>query len=443
MILSNKADLAFYIILVYQTIKLILFIINIKAIVYKDTEHIRLGIYTYSLKGGGTERVTALLINYLSIEKNFYIYVFSQKKKEENEYKIPEYIKRRYINEKYSSKQLRIQLKIKRIDILIYQFPHGDEIDFLNTFTKVKIIIYSHFCFLTWIYFYELHFFKMLYDSYKESKYIVSLVPFENDYIFKQWGINSILMDNLITYEYNEVIPSDLSSKIILMIGRASDRFKRFDLGIQSMKYISKEIKDCEMKIISNLNKLETLKKLVDNLNLHDKVKFLGYTLKPEEYFHDASLHIFPTVSEAFPMVLCETKVFGIPNILTGLDFVVMAKKGTIIIYDDNPESIAKESIKILNNYSYRKSLGKKARNSMRKYKNEITIKKWINLIKAVYQGEEYYNILRKETKKMPIHEAENITRTQVKLINMREPFLKNLTIAILLNYSNIGKIVG
>jgi hypothetical protein len=35
----------------------------------------------------------------------------------------------------------------------------------------------------------------------------------------------------------------------VLMIGRASDRFKRFELGIQAMKYISSEVKDCEMQI--------------------------------------------------------------------------------------------------------------------------------------------------------------------------------------------------
>jgi len=422
--------------------KLILFFINIETILYKDIDGIRLGIYTYSLKGGGTERVTALMINYLSVENIFNIYIFSQRKKEENEYKIPSNIKRTYINEKYSSKQLKIQLKVKRIDILIYQFPHGDEINIINTFEKVKIIIYSHFCFLTWIYFYDIHFFKILYNSYKNSKYIVSLVPFENDYIFKKWGINSILMNNLVTYEYEKVIPSDLSSKNIIMVGRASDKFKRFDLGIQSMKYISEEIKDSEMKIISDLNKLESLKKLVNNLNLQNKVKFLGYALNLEEHFHNASLHIFPSVSEAFPMVLCETKVFGIPNILTGLDFVVMAKGGTVMIYDDNPESIAKASIKILNNFKYRKKLGEKARESMKKYKNEKIIKNWIKLLLAVYRGNESYYKLRQESKKISIKKAENITKNQVKLINIREPFLKNLTVDILLNFSILEKIL-
>jgi hypothetical protein len=99
----------------YQLIKIFIFIANIKVILYKDIDNIRLGIYTYALKGGGTERITALMLNYLSKESNFYIYVFSQRQKEENEFKIPEKIKRTYINAEHSSKKLRTQLKVKKI----------------------------------------------------------------------------------------------------------------------------------------------------------------------------------------------------------------------------------------------------------------------------------------------------------------------------------------
>ena len=295
-------------------IKLIIFISNIKIISYQKKDKIRLAIYSYGLKGGGTERVSALLLNYLYIENIFHLYVFTQRGIEEKEYQIPTDIDRVNINEKNSPQIFKRKLKVMKIDILIYQFPHGDEIKIINTLEKLKIIIYSHFCFLTWIYFYDIHYFSTLYESYKESKYIVSLVEFENNYIFKQWGINSILMDNLVTYEYNNVTPSDLSHKTILMIGRASDRFKRFELGIQAMQYIIKEVKDSKLKIISNLKKLSKLKALIKELELKEKVFFIGYVLNLDDFFKTPSLHIFPTVSEAFPMVLCETKVFGIPN---------------------------------------------------------------------------------------------------------------------------------
>ena len=85
---------------------------------------------------------------------------------------------------------------------------------------------------------------------YKNAEYSISLVPFENDYLFRKWGVNSILISNFIPYEYNEITPSDLSSNLILMIGRGDDKTKRFDLGIKSMKHIISEVSQSEMKII-------------------------------------------------------------------------------------------------------------------------------------------------------------------------------------------------
>ena len=68
-----------------------------------------------------------------------------------------------------------------------------------------------------------------IYKFYKNCKYIISLIPLENDYLFKIWGINSFFMDNPLTFDYNSVTPSDLSQKNIIMIGR-NDPYKRFDI---------------------------------------------------------------------------------------------------------------------------------------------------------------------------------------------------------------------
>ena len=137
----------------------------------------------------------------------------------------------------------------------------------------------------------------------------------ENDYLFKKWGINSILMDNPTTFEYDTVIPSDLSNNNIIMIGRIEDPVKRFELGIRAMKIIIKEFPDCTMKIISS-NKKKKFKKLISHLHLNKNVKFTGVKKNVEMYLKNASLHILPSISECYPMVLGETKIFGIPSII-------------------------------------------------------------------------------------------------------------------------------
>lgn len=118
---------------------------------------------------------------------------------------------------------------------------------------------------------------------------------------------------------------------------------------------------------------------------------------------------------------------------MTGLDYISPAKGGVINIGDD-PKIIAKEAIKVLKNQTYRKFLGKEARKSMKIFKNEYTTKKWIKLLIAIYQGENYYNYLRKQQKKISQEEALIIINNQIELLKTREPKFKNIDFKNIIN---------
>ena len=244
----------------------------------------------------------------------------------------------------------------------------------------------------------------------------MSIVPFDNDYLFNKWGLNTILMTNFMTYKFDSVLSSDLSTKTILLIGRGNAKKKRFYIGVEALEYIVKEIPNCELNIISKFSGIEKLQKLVNNLNLENSIKFNGYSSSPDIYFRNASLNIIPSISEAFPMVLSETKIYGIPNIVLGLDYVFNAKGGTIIIYDDLPESLAAEAIKIIMEKEYKKKLGKEARISMKKFSNDLLLNDWTELILSIYKGQNYYNKLREEKKKISQNVGINILNNQIKL---------------------------
>ena len=216
------------------------------------------------------------------------------------------------------------------------------------------------------------------------------------------------------------------------MLGRGDDKRKRFYLGIYAMKYIVQKLPKAEMIIISYKNNY--LENLVKNLKLEKNIKFVGYEEKPEKYFKNASLHILPSSTEAFPLALCETKIHGIPNIVTGLDYVSPAKGGVIIIYNDNPKIIAREAIKILKNISLRKNLGKEARKSMKVYRNKDTTKKWVKLILAIYKGKNHYDNLRKKFKKISPSKALIIIKKQIELLKQREQIFRNITFENIIN---------
>ena len=399
---------------------------------YKRLDKIKIGYYSNSIRYGGVERVTALLINLLSKEKFFNIYLITRNRKSEGEYKIPKNIKRICLSEQ--NKNLFDIIKQENIDIIVYNFYNKLDIEKLNSLKKTKAIFYDHSSFFYWIFTKRIHFYETPYPAYKNSKYIISLIPLENDYLFKKWGINSILMDNPTTFEYNSVIPSDLSSLNIIMIGRVEDPVKRFSLGIKAMKGIIKEIPECEMKIISNKN--QRYEKLIKNLKLEKNVKFLGFKKNIEIFLKNASLHIFPSISECYPMVLGETKIFGIPSIICGLDYLSLSKGGTIIIYDDSPDTISKEAIKILKNETLRKQLGKEARISIKQHSNKQIAKKWVKLLLSVYKEdkESYANL--NSHKMMTEEEANHILNNQLLLLKKRFPNFNSLSLEKLKSYS-------
>ena len=203
------------------------------------------------------------------------------------------------------------------------------------------------------------------------------------------------------------------------------------------MKYIGQEIPECLMKIISEILHYSRLKNLIKEINKkYQNIKFVGYSSMPEFYYKNASLHIFPSISEAFPLVLCETKIYGIPNILIGLDYLSISNGGTIIIYDDEPESIAKEAIKILKNETLRKNLGKEARNSMKYFQNELILKKWNKIILSIYHGNNSYQKLRVEDKKIPDNISIKIINNQINLFKKRNITKKNITFNDILNFT-------
>ena len=393
--------------------------INFHNKIYKK---IRIGIYVYSLKNGGMERQMASLLNHLDTVGLFKLFLFTSKKKEKNEYKIPKKTKRITIKKKLKKNNNLVKIiTFNKIDIFIYNFCWNFyEMNLLNNQKNFKVIFYNHESIFLWIY-KKTHTLLKRYELFKKSKYIISLIPFENDYLFKKWGINSILMNNFIQYEYNLIVPSNLSSKTILMIGRAKDKLKRLELGIKAMKYIIKEIPECEMKIISDLNGIKHLKNLIKFLKLEKSVKFVGYTSTPEIYFKNSSLHIFPSISESFGLVLAETKIYGIPNILVGLDYISLAKGGTIIIYKEDEKLIAKEAIKILKNEKLRKKLGKEARESMKKFNNKNLLKRWIKVLLSIFNGYKFFQKLKLKDKKISKLNALNILKNQFKIIKKKK----------------------
>lgn len=137
---------------------------------------------------------------------------------------------------------------------------------------------------------------------------------------------------------------------------------------------------------------------------------------------------------------MSEAKIFGIPSIILGLDYLTLAKGGTIILYDDSPKIIAREAIKILKNTKYRIKLGKEARDSMKYFVNENTSRRWIEIILSIYKGDKYYEILRKKQSYISQNESLIIYKNQFQLFKKRIDYFHNFNFSDFDNFMNFNK---
>ena len=226
------------------------------------------------------------------------------------------------------------------------------------------------------------------------------------------------------------------------MIGRGDDSCTKFSLGIKAMTGIIKAIPDTKLIIISSLNNIEPLLKLREMLGLNKHIDFVGYKANPEIYYQNSSIFFLPSRDEGFPMVLLEAKAFGLPNIVTGKKYLALTQEGTIKIDEDDIKGMVTESIKLLSNYTYRLLEGEKARKSIEKFDNAVTIKKWEKIINNIYDQEntiknivENENKIYNETKSMIIMRHEfNLLVKNLKIYKCRkfEDLLNSLNNSVL-----------
>lgn len=216
---------------------------------------------------------------------------------------------------------------------------------------------------------------------------IISSVPCQI-YMYHLQKLNqSVYLPQHLPFEYREIQPSKLKTKNILMIGRISHE-KRYELGIKAMQIIIKKIPNAILKIIGGFNKYtESLKKLAQDLNVSNNVMFYNSQQDLRSFYSNASLYFMTSSAESFSFVLAESKAYGLANIVTGKEYLVLAKKGSIVVKDDDYKDMAYKTIELFSNMTYLREQGKSARESLNNFLTKKVDLRYINLFESLMNG--------------------------------------------------------
>ena len=118
--------------------------------------------------------------------------------------------------------------------------------------------------------------------------------------------------------ELFDVVSHDKSGHNLLYVGRLAS-VKGLPILFQSLQQLKSTNEDFTLTLIGDGSERSDLEKLVEELQLQDHVKFVGYKSQQEvrEYLQQTDVFVLPSFAEGVPVSLMESMATGVPVIAT------------------------------------------------------------------------------------------------------------------------------
>ena len=137
---------------------------------------------------------------------------------------------------------------------------------------------------------------------------------------------------------------------------------------LNAFSRLVKTIPDSMLLLIGDGPLHGDLKLMVQNLDFHDKVKFLGYRTDARELYPAFDLFALVSYSEGLPMAMLEAMAAALPIVASAVGSipqVICPMKNGILIKPGDIDGIANSFIKLAQDPELRKSLGQNARSEV------------------------------------------------------------------------------
>ena len=173
-----------------------------------------------------------------------------------------------------------------------------------------------------------------------------------------------------------------------LAVGRF-EAAKDYPNMLQAFKTVAEKIQNTVLLLAGQGALLDDIKKLAVDLDLIEKVRFLGVRRDVPELMNAADAFVMSSAWEGMPMVLLEAAACGLPIVTTdvgGNSEVVLHDKSGYVVPPRNPEALAAAMVKVMNLPELeRKAMGQAGRSYIEaNYSLERVVDQWESLYKEL-----------------------------------------------------------
>lgn len=235
---------------------------------------------------------------------------------------------------------------------------------------------------------------KPILESIEDSIYEAASFVFTTS----EYTAETIVANNNLNEEDVEVVPYPVdvhkfspksgretsTDSQLLFVGRLNDPRKNTQMLLRSFKQIQANYETATLKLVGEHPNSE-LSTVVDDLGIQDSVEFVGHVSDDElaRLYQESAVFVIPSFQEGLGIVGLEAMASGTPVVATKCggpeDFVIDGENGYLVPVDD-PETLAKRVLDLLENESQRRTFGERARELMeQEFAIEVVESKFID----------------------------------------------------------------
>jgi len=219
------------------------------------------------------------------------------------------------------------------------------------------------------------------------NKYDYLALLTKRDQLNGKYKTKTVVIPNMMSTELPREI-AKLETTNVISVGSMHDNRKGFDTQIKLWVEISKKHPKWILNIFGSGKEMDSLKKLVNRLELNKNVILHGNSNTMEKHYLNSSIFLFTSKAEGLPMVLIEAQSYGIPCVSfdcpTGPSDIITDSINGYVVNQNDIISLEEKLIELIENKELRKKMGKKAREKSEQYTPENISKLWVNLFNKI-----------------------------------------------------------